>query len=88
MTALGTWVTVERPGDRGRGKLAAVLLDQSLEPWLEATTQRLRVARQAGQIPNGVDLEVAAGLLYGPVYTGGCCAPDRSQGSTSLPWWP
>ena len=49
-------------------KLAAAMLDRLLKPWLEATTQRLHVAQQAGQIRNGVDLEVAAELLYGPVY--------------------
>jgi AcrR family transcriptional regulator len=48
-------------------KLAAALLDRLLKPWLAATTQRLRVAQQAGQVGN-VDLEVAAELLYGPVY--------------------
>lgn len=39
-----------------------------LQPWLAATTQRLRAAQQAGQIGNDVDLEVAAELPYGPVY--------------------
>jgi AcrR family transcriptional regulator len=49
-------------------KLAAALLDRLLKPWLAATTQRLGAASQAGQIRNDVDLEVAAELLYGPVY--------------------
>jgi AcrR family transcriptional regulator len=48
-------------------ELASALLDRLLKPWLEATKQRLRVAQQAGQIRK-VDLDVAAELLYGPVY--------------------
>jgi AcrR family transcriptional regulator len=48
-------------------KLAAALLDRLLKPWLAATRQRLRAAQRAGQIRN-VDMEVAAELLYGPVY--------------------
>src|SRR5215208_5862130 len=38
-----------------------------LKPWRAATKQRLRAAQQAGQIRK-VDLDVAAELLYGPVY--------------------
>ena len=49
-------------------QLAAALLDRLLKPWLEATKQRLRAAQQAGQLRNDVDLDVAAELLYGPVY--------------------
>jgi AcrR family transcriptional regulator len=48
--------------------LAATLLDRLLKPWLAATTERLRTAQRAGQLRNDVDLEVAAELLYGPVY--------------------
>ena len=48
-------------------ELAAALLDRLLKPWLEATKERLRAAHQAGQIGD-VDLEVAAELLYGPIY--------------------
>jgi AcrR family transcriptional regulator len=48
-------------------ELAAALLDRLLKPWLEATKERLRAAQQAGQIGE-VDLEVAAELLYGPIY--------------------
>jgi hypothetical protein len=48
--------------------LAATLLDRLLKPWLAATTQRLRAAQRAGQLRNDVDLEVAAELVYGPVY--------------------
>ena len=47
--------------------LAQALLDRLLKPWLAATAQRLRAAQQAGQIRD-VDLDVAAELLYGPVY--------------------
>jgi AcrR family transcriptional regulator len=49
-------------------QLAAALLDRLLKPWLEATKQRLHAAQQAGQLRNDVDLDVAAELLYGPVY--------------------
>jgi AcrR family transcriptional regulator len=49
-------------------KLAAAMLDRLLKPWLEATTQRLHAARQEGQIRKDVDLDVAAELLYGPIY--------------------
>jgi AcrR family transcriptional regulator len=49
-------------------KLAAALLERLLKPWLAATTQRLGAAQQAGQVRHEVDLEVAAELLYGPVY--------------------
>ena len=48
-------------------RLAAALLDRLLQPWLAATRQRLHAARQAGQLAE-VDLDVAAELLYGPVY--------------------
>jgi AcrR family transcriptional regulator len=48
--------------------LAATLLDRLLKPWLAATAQRLRTAQRAGQLRSDVDLEVAAELLYGPVY--------------------
>jgi AcrR family transcriptional regulator len=48
-------------------ELAAALLDRLLKPWLGATKERLRAAQQAGQIGD-VDLEVAAELLYGPIY--------------------
>ena len=49
-------------------QLAAALLDRLLKPWLAATKQRLRAAQQAGQIRKDVDLDVAAELLYGPIY--------------------
>lgn len=48
-------------------ELAATLLDRLLKPWLEATRERLGAAQRAGQIRN-VDLDVAAELLYGPLY--------------------
>jgi AcrR family transcriptional regulator len=49
-------------------ELAAALLDRLLKPWLAATRKRLRTAQRAGQLRNDLDLEVAAELLYGPVY--------------------
>ena len=48
--------------------LAAALRERLLRPWLAATTQRLGTAQQAGQLRDGVDLDVAAELLYGPLY--------------------
>lgn len=48
-------------------KLSAALLDRLLEPWLDATKERLRAAQHAGNIRD-VDLDVAAELLYGPIY--------------------
>jgi AcrR family transcriptional regulator len=50
-------------------KLAAALLDRLLKPWLDATKERLRAAQRAGQIGGlALDLDVAAELIYGPVY--------------------
>jgi AcrR family transcriptional regulator len=48
-------------------KLSAALLDRLLKPWLDATKERLRAAQHAGKIRD-VDLDVAAELLYGPIY--------------------
>jgi AcrR family transcriptional regulator len=48
-------------------KLAAALRDRLLTPWLDATKERLRAAQRAGQIGD-IDLDVAAELVYGPVY--------------------
>lgn len=48
-------------------KLSAALLDRLLRPWLDATKERLRAAQHAGNIRD-VDLDVAAELLYGPIY--------------------
>ena len=48
-------------------KLSAALLDRLLEPWLDATKERLRAAQHAGKIRD-VDLGVAAELLYGPIH--------------------
>jgi AcrR family transcriptional regulator len=48
-------------------ELAAALFDRLLKPWLAATTQRLRAAQQAGQVAD-IDLDVAAELVYGPIY--------------------
>jgi AcrR family transcriptional regulator len=49
-------------------KLAAALLDRLLRPWLEAAAGRLRAARRAGHIRDVEDFDVAAELLFGPVY--------------------
>jgi AcrR family transcriptional regulator len=48
-------------------KLSSALLDRLLKPWLDATEERLRAAQHAGKIQD-VDLDVAAELLYGPIY--------------------
>jgi AcrR family transcriptional regulator len=48
--------------------LAGVLLDTLVKPWLAATRQRLAAAQLAGQIRAGTNLDVAAELLYGPIY--------------------
>jgi AcrR family transcriptional regulator len=48
-------------------ELAAALFDRLLKPWLAATTQRLRAAQEAGQVAD-IDLDVAAELVYGPIY--------------------
>jgi AcrR family transcriptional regulator len=48
-------------------ELAVALRDRLVVPWLAATRKRLGAAQQAGQLTD-VDLEVAAELLYGPVY--------------------
>lgn len=48
--------------------LAAALLDKLVKPWLDATKERLRAAQRAGRIRDDIDLDVAAELLYGPVY--------------------
>ncbi|MGC5016142.1 TetR/AcrR family transcriptional regulator [Streptosporangium sp. DT93] len=39
-----------------------------LGPHLEATKDRLRGARRAGQVAEDADLDVAVELLYGPIY--------------------
>lgn len=48
-------------------KLSAALFDRLLKPWLDATKERLRAAQHAGKIRD-VDFDVAAELLYGPIY--------------------
>ena len=48
--------------------LAMALLEKLLQPWLEATKERLRAAQRAGQIRDNIDLDVAVELFYGPVY--------------------
>jgi AcrR family transcriptional regulator len=52
-------------GDR---MLAAALRERLVQPWLEATRQRLRAAQRVEQIGHDVDLDVAVELLYGSVY--------------------
>jgi AcrR family transcriptional regulator len=49
-------------------ELATALWDRLLQPWLEATRERLRAAQLAGQVAADVDLDVATELLYGPLY--------------------
>ena len=48
--------------------LAGVLRDTLVKPWLAVTRQRLLAARLAGDISASANLEVAAEMLYGPVY--------------------
>lgn len=48
--------------------LARELVDRLLRPQLDATAARLRVAREAGQLDAVVDAELAAELLFGPVF--------------------
>jgi AcrR family transcriptional regulator len=48
--------------------LAKQFVDALMRPNLEATKERLRVAQRAGQVAEGVDLDVAVELLFGPVY--------------------
>lgn len=58
-------ITAEIQHDPG---LAAELLERLLGPLLEVTKERLRSAQRAGQLREGVDLEIAVELLYGPLY--------------------
>jgi hypothetical protein len=39
-----------------------------LGPQLAATKRRLESAQQAGQVAPGIDLDVAAELIFGPIY--------------------
>lgn len=61
----------------GRGLTAEVLTDPALlrdyrerllDPLLEVTRDRLRSAREAGDIDPAADLDLAVELLYGPLY--------------------
>ncbi|MFD9596553.1 TetR/AcrR family transcriptional regulator [Kitasatospora sp. NPDC059973] len=42
--------------------------ERLLDPLLEVTRERLRTAREAGQIDGDADLDLAVELLYGPMY--------------------
>ncbi|MFE6749188.1 TetR/AcrR family transcriptional regulator [Kitasatospora purpeofusca] len=61
----------------GRALTAEVLTDPALlrdyrerllDPLLTVTRERLRTAREAGQLRAGADLDLAVELLYGPLY--------------------
>jgi AcrR family transcriptional regulator len=49
-------------------ELAAELVDRLLRPQMHATAERLRRARDAQQLADGADVEVAVELLYGPLF--------------------
>ncbi|MFC7219476.1 TetR/AcrR family transcriptional regulator [Streptomyces polyrhachis] len=48
--------------------LAHNLLAHLLQPRIEAARDRLRLAREKGQLAPDADVELAVDLLYGPVY--------------------
>ncbi|MFY2564467.1 TetR/AcrR family transcriptional regulator [Corallococcus terminator] len=48
--------------------LARQFVDTLLRPSLEVTKERLRAAQRAGQVAQGVDLDVAVELLFGPLF--------------------
>ncbi|NYI04354.1 TetR/AcrR family transcriptional regulator [Allostreptomyces psammosilenae] len=48
--------------------LTAQIVERLLEPQMEATRERLRSARRAGQLAGDADLDVAVELLFGPLY--------------------
>ena len=48
--------------------LAKQLVDVLLGPQMRATVERLKSAQRAGQVRRGVDLEIAAELLFGPAF--------------------
>ncbi|MEU4831849.1 TetR/AcrR family transcriptional regulator [Streptosporangium sp. NPDC023615] len=48
--------------------MTAEITSRILGPHLEATKDRLRGARRAGQVAEDADLDVAVELLYGPIY--------------------
>jgi len=58
-------LTAETQGDTS---LARELVVRLLGPQISATVDRLRVAQQAGEIMQGVDLSIGVELLYGPVF--------------------
>ncbi|MFC7528514.1 TetR/AcrR family transcriptional regulator [Actinoplanes sp. GCM10030250] len=58
-------ITIETLAD---DTLAEQVRDQLLRPQLAAVRDRLRAGRAAGQVREGVDLDVAVELLFGPIY--------------------
>jgi AcrR family transcriptional regulator len=58
-------VAAEVQGDEGLG---GELVRRLRRPQLDATAERLRRARAAGQIAEDADVEVAVELLFGPVF--------------------
>jgi AcrR family transcriptional regulator len=48
--------------------LADELVRRLLRPQIDATAQRLRVARDAGQLRPDADPDIGAELLYGPIF--------------------
>ncbi|BBH67532.1 TetR family transcriptional regulator [Actinoplanes sp. OR16] len=58
-------ITIETLGDEG---LAEQVRDQLLRPQLDAVKARLRAGQDAGQVRDGIDLDQAVELLFGPLY--------------------
>ncbi|BAL87435.1 putative TetR-family transcriptional regulator [Actinoplanes missouriensis 431] len=58
-------ITIETLGDESLG---VQVRDQLLRPQLDAVKDRLRAGRDAGQVRDGVDLDQAVELLFGPLY--------------------
>src|SRR5579875_3119113 len=48
--------------------VARLMSDPAIGPGLQACGERLAIGQAAGQIATGIDLEIAAELLYGPLY--------------------
>ncbi len=48
--------------------MATTLYERLIGPRLQACGERLAIGQAAGQIATGIDLEIAAELLYGPLY--------------------
>ncbi|MEU4693505.1 TetR/AcrR family transcriptional regulator [Actinoplanes sp. NPDC023714] len=58
-------ITIETLSDEA---LAEQVRDQLLRPQLDAVKARLRAGQQAGQVREGIDLDQAVELLFGPLY--------------------